>query len=80
MVVFHGGQVSVFESGMVDRADDCDSAAQQAIGQVRERGHVDEYRDRRMILTEQDAIALTKMDALQGDLSGRPPGSSASAP
>ncbi len=46
MVVFHAGQVFVFEFKMADGVEDGDAAARQAIGQIRERGYAEKYRDR----------------------------------
>ena len=46
MVVFHGGQVFVFEFKMVDEEDKSDSAAQLAIEQIREKDYAEKYRDR----------------------------------
>ena len=46
MVVFHGGQVLVFEFKMADGEDNSDSTAQLAIGQIREKGYAEKYRDR----------------------------------
>ncbi len=47
MVVLHGGQVFVFEFKMADGEDDQDTAAQQAIEQIRDRGYADKYKDRK---------------------------------
>ena len=46
MVVFHGGQVFVFEFKMADRESDSESAAQSAIDQIREKSYAEKYRDR----------------------------------
>ncbi len=46
MAVLHGGQVFVFEFKMSAGEKDRAAAAQQAIEQVRERGHADKYRGR----------------------------------
>ena len=47
MVVLHGGQVFVFEFKMADGEGDQDTAAQQAIEQIRDRGYADKYKDRK---------------------------------
>ena len=46
MVVLHGGQVFVFEFKMADGEGDSDSAALNAIEQMREKGYAEKYRDR----------------------------------
>ena len=46
MVALHGGQVFVFEFKMAETERDGDSAAQQAIGQMRDKGYAEKYRDR----------------------------------
>ena len=46
MVALHGGQVFVFEFKMAETEGDGDSVAQQAIGQMREKGYAEKYRDR----------------------------------
>ena len=45
MVVFHGGQVLVFEF-MVAHGEDGKAAAELAIGQIQDKGCADKYRDR----------------------------------
>ena len=45
MVVLHGGQVFVFEFKMADGEGDRDAVARRAVGQIRERGYVDGYRN-----------------------------------
>ncbi|MDD9962917.1 MAG: AAA family ATPase [Gammaproteobacteria bacterium] len=46
MVALHGGQVFVFEFKMADGGEGGKDAAQQAIGQMREKGYAEKYRDR----------------------------------
>ena len=46
MALLHGGQVFVFEFKMAETAGGGDAAAQRAIGQMREKGYADKYRDR----------------------------------
>ena len=46
MVVLHADQVFVFEFKMAGGAEDGDAAARQAIGQIRERGYAEKYRNR----------------------------------
>ncbi len=46
MVVLHGGQVFVFEF-KVAHGEDGNAAAEQAIGQIRDKGYADKYRDRK---------------------------------
>ena len=46
MVVVHCDQVLIFEFKMADGEGDSDSAAFQAIEQIRDRGYADKYRDR----------------------------------
>ena len=46
MVVFHGGQVFVFEFKMADGGGGSESAALDAIEQMSDRGYADKYRDR----------------------------------
>ena len=46
MVVLHGGQVFVFEF-KVAHGEDGKTAAEQAIGQIRDKGYADKYRDRK---------------------------------
>ena len=46
MVLLHGGQVFVFEFKMADGEGDQETAAQQAIEQIQEKGYVEKYRDR----------------------------------
>ena len=46
MVVFHGGQVFVFEFKMAGGEGDSDSAAAKAIEQMRGKGYAEKYRDR----------------------------------
>ena len=46
MVVVHCGQVFIFEFKMADGEGDSDSAALQAVEQIRDRGYADKYRDR----------------------------------
>ena len=44
MTVLHGGQVFVFEFKMADGEGGGDAAAEQAIGQIREKGYAEKYR------------------------------------
>ncbi|MCY3792863.1 MAG: PD-(D/E)XK nuclease domain-containing protein, partial [Gammaproteobacteria bacterium] len=46
MVALHGGQVFVFEFKMAATEGGGDAVAQQAIGQMREKGYAEKYRDR----------------------------------
>ncbi len=46
MVVLHGGQVFVFEFNVAD-GEDGKTAAGQAVGQIRDKGYADKYRDRK---------------------------------
>ena len=46
MVALHGGQVFVFEFKMAETERDGDSATEQAIGQMRDKGYAEKYRDR----------------------------------
>ena len=46
MVVFHAGQVFVFEFKMVDAGADSDLAARLAIEQIRKKGYAEKYRNR----------------------------------
>ena len=46
MVVFHGGQVFVFEFKMATGGGDSDAAARSAIQQIQEKGYAEKYRSR----------------------------------
>ena len=46
MVALHGGQVFVFEFKMADGGEGGKDAAQQAIGQMQQKGYAEKYRDR----------------------------------